>query len=150
MTGPAARNEYRYSAGTDDERYERSSMLTIVIEKPIEVTIVSADPVRPSGACLATRAENWGESPTTVIPQRSMSARNHPSASPKKKEEKRQHAAETESGPHATFALPRRAERNPPAAHPILPAAMTANDQNEALMPVPPVRYAASTRGRKA
>ncbi len=45
-------------------------MLTIVIENPIQLTIVKADPTSSLGAAWATRAENWGESPTTTIPQK--------------------------------------------------------------------------------
>ena len=40
-------------------------MLIIVIENPIQFTIVSEDPLVSSGAFLATRVENNGESAIT-------------------------------------------------------------------------------------
>ena len=39
------------------------------MENPIQLTIVKADPTSSLGAVRATRDENWGESPTTTIPQ---------------------------------------------------------------------------------
>lgn len=44
-------------------------MLTIVIAKPIDVTIVNAVPLLAAGADCATSVENCGESDTTVKPQ---------------------------------------------------------------------------------
>jgi hypothetical protein len=44
-------------------------ILTIVIEKPIQFTMVSAVPLEVSGAAYATRVEKSGESATTDIPQ---------------------------------------------------------------------------------
>ena len=41
----------------------------MVMENPIQVTRVIAVPFCSGGAETATRAENWGESETTVIPQ---------------------------------------------------------------------------------
>jgi hypothetical protein len=44
-------------------------MLTIVIEKPMQLTIVNDVPLECSGAFCATRVENKGESATTTMPQ---------------------------------------------------------------------------------
>ena len=51
-------------------------MLMMVMKKPIQLTIVRADPTKSFGAVCATRVENWGESPTTTIPQKIRKARN--------------------------------------------------------------------------
>lgn len=47
-----------------------SWMLMMVIKKPIQLTIVRAEPTSSLGAVCATRVENWGESPTTTMPQK--------------------------------------------------------------------------------
>ena len=44
-------------------------MLTMVIAKPIQITMVRAEPLIPAAAVEATRAENCGESAATVMPQ---------------------------------------------------------------------------------
>ena len=44
----------------------------MVMENPIQVTRVIAVPFCSGGAETATRAENCGESETTVIPQRTI------------------------------------------------------------------------------
>lgn len=44
----------------------------MVIAKPMLVTKVRAVPFDSAGAVWATRAENWGESAITAIPQVSM------------------------------------------------------------------------------
>ena len=54
----------------------KSWMLTMVIENPIQLTMVRADPTRSCGAVLATRVENCGESPDTTIPQKMITAKN--------------------------------------------------------------------------
>jgi len=45
-------------------------MLTIVIVKPIQFTIVRAVPLSTDGAFLATKVEKRGESAMTTIPQK--------------------------------------------------------------------------------
>ena len=47
-----------------------SWMLIIVIEKPIQFTIVKAVPLSLEGAFRATKVENKGESAITTIPQK--------------------------------------------------------------------------------
>src|SRR5215203_659673 len=53
-------------------------ILTIVIAKPIEVTIVKAVPLFAAGADCATRVENCGESETTVNPQINKTNKKNP------------------------------------------------------------------------
>ena len=53
-----------------------SWILTMVIENPIQFTMVRADPTRSCGAALATNVENCGESPDTTIPQKMIMAKN--------------------------------------------------------------------------
>ena len=45
-------------------------MLTMVMEKPMQLTMVNDVPLDCSGAFLAIKVENKGESATTVIPQK--------------------------------------------------------------------------------
>jgi hypothetical protein len=54
-----------------------SWMLMMVMKKPMQLTIVRADPTSSLGAVYATRVENWGESPTTTIPQKIKKDRNN-------------------------------------------------------------------------
>ena len=44
-------------------------MLTMVMAKPMLLTMVSADPFDCAGACFATSDENKGESAMTTNPQ---------------------------------------------------------------------------------
>lgn len=67
-------------------------MLTIVIEKPIQFTIVSAVPLDSAGAFCATKVENKGESAITTKPQRTKkTTKNSPEAILKIKGERKQH-----------------------------------------------------------
>lgn len=49
-------------------------MLIIVIEKPMQFTMVKAVPLSLEGAFLATKVENKGESAITTIPQKTKKA----------------------------------------------------------------------------
>ena len=51
-------------------------MLIIVIENPIQLTIVKAVPLSFDGAFWATKVENKGESAITTIPQNSKKTIN--------------------------------------------------------------------------
>ena len=44
-------------------------MEPIVIEKPMQFTMVKAVPLLVEGEWVATKDENWGESATTVNPK---------------------------------------------------------------------------------
>lgn len=56
-------------------------MLIIVIEKPIQFTIVSAVPFNSNVAFCATNVENKGESAITTIAQKNRNKRNKTSDS---------------------------------------------------------------------
>lgn len=51
-------------------------MLKIVIEKPIQLIVVSAVPLILGSALWATMVENKGESAITTIPQKSKNTKN--------------------------------------------------------------------------
>jgi hypothetical protein len=50
-------------------------MLNMVIENPIQFTIVSAEPRLWVGACFATKLENKGESAMTMVLQKNRNPR---------------------------------------------------------------------------
>src|SRR5687768_3261217 len=108
-------------------------MLTIVIAKPIELPMVSADPTHSRGAFFALSAESCGESPTTTMPQKTRNARNTGVGAWKRSGDSAQNNPDEASCANATGALPARSEISPPPVQPTLPAAMTTNAQNETL-----------------
>ncbi len=63
-------------------------MLKIVIENPIQFTIVSAVPLSFLGTFNATKVENRGEPAITTIPQKSKKSVKRASFSIIKREEK--------------------------------------------------------------
>ena len=70
MIGPGARKRNKYPGLITGSRKLISSMLTTVIENPIQVTIVKAVPFDAAGAYWATIVENIGESAITNKPQK--------------------------------------------------------------------------------
>lgn len=79
-------------------------MLTIVMAKPMQLTMVSAEPRDSSGASRATRVENNGESAMTTHPQKDRKVRNaHRDPCVKNKGESRQHKPEKNSAQAASF-----------------------------------------------
>ena len=104
-------------------------MLSIVIKKPIQVTIVSDDPRFCGETFCATSAENNGESATTAIPQR---MRNTMKAVgelfDKKTGESRQHAPDIINEAVAIFFAPKCFESKPLHTHATAPEAMTIKD----------------------
>ena len=103
----------------------------MVMEKPMQLAMVSAEPTSSRGALAALSAENWGESPTTTIPQNSKNARNAGPGAANSSGESTQQMPEARSCAKATGALPERRETSPPAAQPMNPAAITAKLQSE-------------------
>src|SRR5438034_9059953 len=101
-------------------------MLKIVMAKPMQFAMVSAEPTYCRGALCALRAENWGESPTTTTPQNSRKARSSGVGAWNSSGESAQHAPEAASWAKATRALPTRSDNSPPKMQPRAPAAMTA------------------------
>ena len=69
-------------------------ILTIVMLKPMQVTIVSAVPLYAGSAFCATMAENCGESDTTVIPQVSRKKMKTGKGAFTRKSERMQHRPE--------------------------------------------------------
>ena len=70
-------------------------MLTIVMAKPIDVTMVNAVPLFVTAADCATRVENCGESDTTVNPQINKTNRKKTGDKLNVTGERRQHIPET-------------------------------------------------------
>ena len=112
-------------------------MLTMVIEKPIQLTMVRADPTKSWGAVRAMIAENWGESPTTTTPQKIKPPRKTSGEAKNTKGETRQQMPDPVSWIDATGALPALLEIIPPSTQPRLPPAMIQNAQKETLISVP-------------
>ncbi len=86
--------------------------LTTVIAKPMQFTMVSAEPTNSLGAVAALSAENCGESPTTTMPQKTMNARKAGAGS--SNAQRRQQAARARTattGANATRALPTKREQ---------------------------------------
>lgn len=111
-------------------------MLTMVIEKPRQFTIVRAVPREVVGAFWATSVENRGESATTVIPQKKrkpISAGAEGLA--KNKGDTRQHPPDNASAVAATVRAPNRNDRNPPNTQARLPDAIIRNDSSETFSP---------------
>ena len=79
----------------------------MVSAKPMQLTMVSAEPLKDSGACRATSVENCGESPTTLKPQRPKNITKTRKLPCKKiTGDSKQHIPEVSSIPQATCLLP--------------------------------------------
>ena len=105
-------------------------MLTIVIAKPIQFTIVNEAPLDPTGAFLATRVENSGESAITAmlhINRNTTSADTDPLN--KNKGESKQQAPDKNKAIAAILFSPQRCEINPLITQAILPEAMIRKDR---------------------
>lgn len=101
----------------------------------MQVVMVIAEPRTAAGARLATNAENWGESATTINPQNIMNTKNRIGENDHIHGESRQHAPDEISATRATFLLPKRNDNLPPTTHPTAPAAMIMNASNDADAP---------------
>ena len=87
-------------------------ILIIVIEKPMELTIVSAVPFISAGAFWATSVEKRGESAMTTIPQKSKKITNRISNSTANiKGEMRQHPQDKSKAMNAVRFVPAVRER---------------------------------------
>src|SRR3982074_3498037 len=73
--GPGSSSRNSHCAPRISATELSSWMLKIVMAKPMQLAIVSAEPTRWRGALCALSAENCGESPTTTTPQNSRKAR---------------------------------------------------------------------------
>ena len=82
-------------------------MLTIVILKPIQLTMVREVPLDSSGAFWAIKVENKGESAITVIPQINKKARSKTTEfENKNKGEAKQHMPDKSNDMIAIFLAP--------------------------------------------
>ena len=98
---------------------------------PMQVVIVIAVPLTSGLAFCATSAENWGESATTMIPQKVMMIRNTSGESLKMKGDIRQQNPEQAKATAATDLLPIFCEIRPPNRQPKNPEAIMISDQRE-------------------
>ena len=103
-------------------------MAATVIEKPMQVTMVKAEPLFSATAVCATMEENCGESATTENPQINRKEKNNTGGNAKLNAANKQQQKEISIAVNATFALPRFIVIYPPATHPTAPTAIMAND----------------------
>lgn len=108
------------------------SMLMIVIEKPIQLTIVSDVPFDPCGAYRATNVENIGESAITakLHTSKKMSTTEVDSMN-KNNGDTRQQKQEVLKARMAIFFSPKRCERIPASTQAKAPMAIMTNDHKE-------------------
>lgn len=126
-----ARNAYRY-ADKDGGSMFRNWMLTMVMEKPRQFTIVSAVPLFSGAALKATREENSGESATTDMPHKSMNRRKGVvGARSIKKGDARQHNAESNRAVNAVLLVPAFCAMYPANTQAGPPTAITENDRSD-------------------
>lgn len=95
--GPKARIGNNQRVSTWCSTKLKSWMLTMVIENPMQFTIVSAEPTEPGGALSAFNEENCGESPATVIPQMMRKRRKSAVGTSKRNGDTMQHTPEMAS-----------------------------------------------------
>lgn len=89
-------------------------MLIIVIEKPIQFTIVSEVPLVSDGALCATSVESNGESAMTTNPQRNKKDSNRIGENDfKKSGAVKQHNPDINNHNEAIFFVPKRCESKP-------------------------------------
>ena len=87
-------------------------ILTMVMAKPMQLTIVSAVPFNASGALFATNVENKGESAITTMPQNNRKPINTVGdARVKTKGDSRQHKQDKPKKSRAICLTPNRCER---------------------------------------
>jgi hypothetical protein len=106
-------------------------MLMIVIEKPMQVTMVSAVPFVSAGAFWATSVEKSGESAITTNPQKTRNPINRYSDSVANRNgEIRQQPQDKHSAINATRLVPITCARYPPNTQDNPPSAIIENDNN--------------------
>ena len=109
----------------------------IVIEKPIQFTIVNEVPLDSSATFCATSVENNGESAITTNPQKNKKAtRVVEELLNKNKGESKQQQQDRNNAMVAIFFAPKRCERIPLAAQARAPEAMIKKESKEILRPL--------------
>lgn len=105
-------------------------MLIIVIEKPIQFTIVNDEPLYAGTADCATKVENNGESAMTTILQKNRKAMNINGEAPyKNRGDNKQQHPESAKAVVAIFFAPNRLEIRPLNIHENPPAAIIKKDK---------------------
>lgn len=106
--------------------------LTIVIEKPIQFTMVSDVPRDSGYALCATRVENKGESAITTNPQKNKNAiRSVEDGVNRNSGEVRQQRQDSNKAMVAIRLAPNRCENTPLITHAIPPEAIIRKDNKE-------------------
>ena len=106
----------------------------MVMEKPMQVTIVMAVPFEAAGAFCATRLENTGESVMTTNPQNTRKPINAGKGKLKASGESRQQEPDNNKAINAVLGLPYLCEMKPLAIHANPPGAMIAKEHTGILM----------------
>ena len=110
----------------------------MVMEKPIQLTMVSDVPFDAGCAFCATNVENNGESAITAIPHINIKAINEvvePLNS--NSGDMKQQIHDTDNAIIAVFFTPKRCDINPPKTQDSEPEAIIIKDSNGMLKPVP-------------
>ena len=109
-------------------------MLIIVMENPIQLTIVREVPFESSAAFWATRVENKGESAITTRLHMKRKTMNWVAELEKRKNgETRQHKHDMKRAMEAIFFVPKCCESIPLKTHANAPEAIIKNDNSETL-----------------
>ena len=106
-------------------------MLTMVIAKPMQLTMVSDVPLDSAGALCATIVENSGESAMTETPQTNRKANSKGTEAVMKKGESMQQAPEMNNAIVAIFFAPYLLDNVPLRTHAGAPDAITKNEIRE-------------------
>src|SRR6478736_2523073 len=110
----------------------------MVIENPIQFTMVKEAPLVSSGADCATRVEKSGESAITTSPQKNRNPISNTGESFNKiNGERIQHVPESDNAITAVFFAPYHCEIKPLNTQAILPLAIITKDRKERLSSVP-------------
>ncbi len=108
----------------------------IVMENPMQFTIVSDVPLDSSGAFCATNVENNGESAITTNPQKIRNSINVMTEElNKNRGEIRQHEHDSNNESVAIFFTPNFCESNPLKTHASPPDAIIINENSGMLIP---------------
>ena len=109
--GPIPKNTKTYSIGIFSISKLINWMLMIVIEKPMQLTMVRAVPIDAFGAVWATNVENCGESEITTNPQKNRKSRNKKGGISNAKRESKQQQPDANKEQKAILSLPYFCER---------------------------------------
>ena len=113
-------------------------MLTIVMAKPMLITIVIAAPFTSGGACCAFNVENKGESAVTDIPHINKNTNNNGNDGFNKiNGDNKQQQHDVANAIVAVLFVPNRCEIIPPNAQDTPPDAMMRKDKNDVLNSTP-------------